>query len=94
MVEALGGEVVLLKDKRTFDLIWQSNIILDGEIRVSDFRYIMQHAATTSQQQLQLSRVRRFIRRKELEREKKEKKALMIAERIANKRATVGRDLQ
>ena len=50
MVEALGGEVVLLKDKRTFDLIWQSNIILDGEIRVSDFRYIMQHAATTNQQ--------------------------------------------
>ena len=41
MVEALGGEVVLLKDKRTFDMIWQANIILDGEIRVSDFRYLM-----------------------------------------------------
>ena len=41
MVEALGGDVLLMKDKRTFDLIWQANIILDGEIRVSDFRYIM-----------------------------------------------------
>ena len=41
MVEALGGEVVLLKDKRTFDMIWQANIILDGEIRGSDFRYLM-----------------------------------------------------
>ena len=50
MVEALGGEVLLLRDKRTFDLIWQANIILDGEIRVSDFRYIMQHTATTNQQ--------------------------------------------
>ena len=48
MVEALGGEVLLLRDKRTFDLIWQANIILDGEIRVSDFRYIMQHTATTN----------------------------------------------
>ena len=48
MVEALGGEAVLLKDKRTFDMIWQANIILDGEIRVSDFRYLMQHAATTN----------------------------------------------
>ena len=41
MVEALGGEHVLQKDTRAADLIWQSNIILDGEIRVSDFRYIM-----------------------------------------------------
>ena len=48
MVEALGGDVLLMKDKRTFDLIWQANIILDGEIRVSDFRYIMQHTATTN----------------------------------------------
>ena len=93
MVEALGGEVILLRDKRTFDLIWQANIILDGEIRVSDFRYIVQHAKTTNQQQLQLSRVRRFIRRKQLERDKRARKAQMIAERIANKRATVGRDL-
>ena len=48
MVEALGGEVVVMRDKRTFDMIWQANIILEGEIRDSDFRYIMQHAATTN----------------------------------------------
>ena len=49
LIEALGGEAITFADKRTFDMIWQANIILDGEIRVADFRYIMQHATTTNQ---------------------------------------------
>ena len=40
-----------------------------------------------------MSRVRRYIRRKELERDKQNRKAQLIAEKVANKRKAVGRDL-
>ena len=64
LTEALGGEAIVKKDKRTEDLLWQSKRILDNQIKIHDFTYIMQFTDTVVQQEAQLEQVKRFIKKK------------------------------
>lgn len=47
--EALGGSQVIERDPRLRDMIWQSNLILDGKIRLTDFAYMLQFTDTVEQ---------------------------------------------
>lgn len=63
LIEVLGGEEVVSEDKRLQDLLWQANIILDNKIMLQDFTYVLQFTDTVEQQQKQLDRVKRYIKK-------------------------------
>jgi len=63
LTEVLGGDEVVTEDKRLQDLLWQANIILDNKIMLQDFTYVLQFTDTVVQQQKQLDRVKRYIKK-------------------------------
>ena len=63
LTEALGGEMIVRRDKRLTDLIWQGKLILASKIYFADFHYIMLYTDTFEQQKRQIQRVRRYIAR-------------------------------
>ena len=50
-------------DKRLSDMLWQSKLILDDKILLQDFIYILQFTDSVEQQQTQLGRVKRYIKK-------------------------------
>mmetsp|Transcript_7574 Transcript_7574/g.9137 ORF Transcript_7574/g.9137 Transcript_7574/m.9137 type:complete len:86 (+) Transcript_7574:1645-1902(+) len=62
-MEVMGGMEVVNEDKRLSDMFWQSKLILDNKILLQDFIYILQFTDTVEQQQTQLSRVKRYIKK-------------------------------
>lgn len=46
MTEVLGGDQIVARDKRLNDLLWQSSIILGGQIGVQDFAFILHYTET------------------------------------------------
>jgi|Transcript_18738 hypothetical protein len=62
-MEVMGGMEVVNEDKRLSDMFWQSKLVLDNKILLQDFIYILQFTDTVEQQQTQLSRVKRYIKK-------------------------------
>ena len=49
MTQVLGGEQIVKRDTRLTDLLWQSSVILGGQIGLQDFAFILQFTETAQQ---------------------------------------------